>query len=41
MAVPVDGEGAAVNIDTAIPGMGHVLQQTHRRAGQGLGLVDR
>ena len=41
MAVPVDGEDAAVNIDTAIPGMGHVLQQTHPRAGQGLGLVDR
>ena len=41
VAVPVDGEGAALNIDTAIPGMGHVLQQTHRRAGQGHGLVDR
>ena len=41
VAVPVDGEGAAVNIDTAIPGMGHVLQQAHPRAGQGLGLVDR
>ena len=41
MAVPVDGEGAAVNIDTAIPGIGHVLQKTHRRAGQGHGLADR
>ena len=41
MAVPVDGEGTAVNIDTAIPGIGHVLQQAHRRAGQGHGLVDR
>ena len=41
IAVPVDGEGTAVNIDTAIPGIGHVLQQAHRRAGQGLGLVDR
>ena len=41
MAVPVDGEGAAVNVDTAIPGIGHVLQQAHRRAGQGHGLVDR
>ena len=41
VAVPVDVEGAAVNIDTAAAGMGHVLQQAHRRAGQGLGLVDR
>ena len=41
IAVPVDGEGAALNIDTAIPGIGHVLQQTHRRAGHIHGLVDR